>query len=179
VAVQATADSIRGPAHPIIGDSRHEGARVAKSPMLQTLIQQRVYQVVGGDKTPSRKTPRIKYKPLHVGFTIAPILAGLDKFFDVLVNWDAYVAPIANRVLAGHGRASMQVVGVSGCRRHPNGPSIKVFLIGRVGLAAWGHREPVADSPSNPLPHYDVALPDFGFLLGAPALARPRPRLAR
>ena len=52
------------------------------------------------------------YKLLHVGFTIAPIVAGLDKFFDVLVNWDAYLAPIANRVLAGHGHAFMMVVGV-------------------------------------------------------------------
>src|SRR5581483_2224950 len=52
------------------------------------------------------------YKLLHVGFTIAPIVAGIDKFFDVLTNWDAYLAPIANRVLAGHGHAFMLVVGV-------------------------------------------------------------------
>ena len=52
-------------------------------------------------------------KLLQVDFTIAPIVAGLDnffdvlinKFFDVLINWNAYLAPVANRVPAGHGHA--------------------------------------------------------------------------
>lgn len=34
----------------------------------------------------------------HIAFTFASILAGLDKFFDLMVNWDAYLAPwIARR----------------------------------------------------------------------------------
>src|SRR5688572_17545652 len=34
---------------------------------------------------------------LHIGFTVAPIVFGLDKFFGLLVNWDQYLAPaIAN-----------------------------------------------------------------------------------
>ena len=33
------------------------------------------------------------YRMLHFGFTVAPILAGLDKFFHLLVNWDQYLAP--------------------------------------------------------------------------------------
>ena len=28
------------------------------------------------------------YRILHFGFVVAPILAGLDKFFHLLVNWD-------------------------------------------------------------------------------------------
>jgi len=45
------------------------------------------------------------YKLLQVDFMIARIVAGLDKFFYAVTNWDAYHAPVANRVLAGHGHA--------------------------------------------------------------------------
>ena len=37
--------------------------------------------------SPSRQA----YQILHLGFTVAPILAGLDKFFNLLVNWDQYL----------------------------------------------------------------------------------------
>jgi hypothetical protein len=120
------------------------------------------------------------YKLLHVGFTVAPIVAGLDKFFDVLVNWDAYLAPIANRVLAGHGHAFMMLVGVieiiAGI-----GVAIRPRIFSYV-VAAWLLGIIVnllLIPPSNPIPHYDVALRDFGLLLGALALGRLSPRFAR
>ena len=120
------------------------------------------------------------YKLLHVGFTIAPIVAGLDKFFDVLVNWDAYLAPVANLVLAGHGHAFMLVVGV-------------IEIVAGIGVALWPRVFSYVVAawllgiivnlllipPSNPIPHYDVALRDFGLLLGALALGRLSPRFAR
>ena len=120
------------------------------------------------------------YKLLHVGFTIAPIVAGLDKFFDVLVNWAAYLAPVANRVLAGHGHAFMLVVGV-------------IEIVAGIGVALWPRVFSYVVAawllgiivnlllipPSNPIPHYDVALRDFGLLLGALALGRLSPRFAR
>src|SRR5215831_5020818 len=34
------------------------------------------------------------YMLLYVAFILAPIIAGLDKFFDVLVRWDQYLAPV-------------------------------------------------------------------------------------
>jgi uncharacterized membrane protein YphA (DoxX/SURF4 family) len=119
------------------------------------------------------------YKLLHVGFTIAPLVAGLDKFFDVLVNWDAYLAPLANRALAGHVHAFMLVVGV-------------IEIIAGIGVALWPRIFSYVVAawllgiivnlllipPSNPIPHYDVALRDFGLLLGALALARLSPRFA-
>ena len=45
------------------------------------------------------------YQILHVAFVVAPVLAGLDKFFHLLVNWDMYLAPtIANlSPVGGHG----------------------------------------------------------------------------
>jgi len=113
------------------------------------------------------------YKLLHVGFTVAPLVAGLDKFFDVLVNWDAYLAPVAHRLLAGHGHAFMLVVGVveiiAGI-----GVALRPRLFSYV-VAAWLLTIIVnllLIPPSNPLPHYDVALRDLGLLLGALALGR-------
>src|SRR5215471_4882970 len=52
------------------------------------------------------------YQVLRVAFTIAPILAGLDKFFHILVNWDQYLAPVVNRAFGGYGHQFMLVVGV-------------------------------------------------------------------
>jgi hypothetical protein len=132
-------------------------------------------------KTAKLKDPVYQaYKLLHVGFTIAPIAAGLDKFFDVLVNWDAYLAPIASRVVGGHDHAFMMVVGVIEIIA-----GIGVALLPRIFsyvVAAWllGIIVNLLLIPaSNPLPHYDVALRDFGLLLGALALARLSPRFAR
>ncbi len=39
------------------------------------------------------------YQILHLGFTVLPILAGLDKFFEVLADWDRYLAPLFPRIL--------------------------------------------------------------------------------
>src|ERR1700745_2163142 len=55
---------------------------------------------------------RQAFQILRIGFTVAPILAGLDKFLDVLVDWDKYLSPIANNVLGGHGHAFMLLVGI-------------------------------------------------------------------
>src|SRR5262249_51963306 len=55
---------------------------------------------------------RQAFQILRFGFTVAPILAGADKFFHFLTNWDQYLAPVANKVLGGHGHDFMLVVGV-------------------------------------------------------------------
>jgi len=49
---------------------------------------------------------------LQFGFTVAPILAGLDKFFHLLVNWDRYLAPRIAALLPVSGHAFMLIVGV-------------------------------------------------------------------
>src|SRR5947209_5231295 len=49
---------------------------------------------------------------LRIGFTIAPILFGLDKFAHVLVNWDMYLAPRINHIVPGSAHQAMYVVGV-------------------------------------------------------------------
>ena len=112
------------------------------------------------------------FQILRVGFSVAPILAGLDKFFDVLVDWDKYLSPIANNVLAGHGHQFMLVVGIIEIIA-----GIGVFLKPRVFayiVAAW-----LLLIIINLLTipgYYDIALRDLGLMLGALALARLSPR---
>ena len=108
------------------------------------------------------------YWILHVGFTVAPILAGLDKFFHLLVNWDQYVPGLVARVSPIPSHTLMLVVGVieivAGI-----GVALKPRIFGYV-VAAW-----LAVIIVNLLlipGYFDVALRDFGLLLGALALAR-------
>jgi hypothetical protein len=120
------------------------------------------------------------YQLLHVSFTVVPIVAGLDKFFHVLVNWNAYLAPIVDRALAGHGHTFMLIAGgieiIAGI-----GIAVRPRLFSYV-VAAWLLGIIVnllLIPPSNPFPHYDVALRDFGLLLGALALGRLSGRFSR
>ena len=52
------------------------------------------------------------YQILHIAFTVAPIVAGLDKFFRFLVDWDQYLSPIVPRMLGVSGHTFMLGVGV-------------------------------------------------------------------
>jgi len=108
------------------------------------------------------------YQILHVGFTVLPILMGLDKFLGLLVNWDQYLPAVANRMLGGHGHEFMYVVGVieviAGI-----GVLIKPKIFAFV-VAAW-----LALIIINLLMipgYFDIALRDFGLLLGALAFGR-------
>jgi len=105
---------------------------------------------------------------LRIGLTVAPIAFGLDKFFNVLVDWPTYLAPWINDIAPGSGQDFMYVVGaieiVAG---------IAVGLRPRFGaylVAAW-----LAGIILNLLTYsgyYDVALRNFGLLLAALTLAR-------
>jgi hypothetical protein len=105
---------------------------------------------------------------LRVGFTVAPILFGLDKFFHVLVNWDRYLAPRVNDLLPGTAHQAMDAVGVIEIAA-----GLLVALWPRFGgyvVAAW-----LAGIIVNLLlipDYYDIALRDFGLLLAALTLAR-------
>src|SRR5215218_10122831 len=120
------------------------------------------------------------YQILHAGFTVAPIVAGLDKFFHVLTNWDNYVPPVLNDLLGGHAHTFMLVVGVieivAGI-----GVALRPRLFAYV-VAAWLLgiiANLLLFPPSHPFPHYDVALRDFGLFLGALALGRLSSRFAK
>jgi uncharacterized membrane protein len=115
------------------------------------------------------------FQILHFGFTVAPILAGLDKFFHLLVNWDQYIPGLVARVSPIPSHTLMLVVGVIEIVA-----GIGVWLVPRVFgyvVAAW-----LAVIIINLLlipGYFDVALRDFGLLLGALALARLSQQYAR
>ena len=105
---------------------------------------------------------------LRFGFTVAPILAGLDKFLHLLVNWDQYLPPIVNNLTGGHGHQLMLAVGVIEVVA-----GIGVFFKPRIFayvVAAWML---VIILNLLAIPGYfDLALRDLGLMLGALALGR-------
>ena len=108
------------------------------------------------------------YQILHLAFTVAPIVAGADKFFNLLVNWEQYLPPFVNNMVGGHGHQLMLVVGVieiiAGL-----GVAFKPKVFAYV-VSAWLLLI-IANLLLIP-GYYDVALRDFGLALGALALAR-------
>jgi uncharacterized membrane protein YphA (DoxX/SURF4 family) len=49
---------------------------------------------------------------LRVLFGFVPIAAGLDKFFNLLTNWEAYLNPLATRVIPVSPATFMHLVGI-------------------------------------------------------------------
>ena len=105
---------------------------------------------------------------LRVGFTAAPVLFGVDKFLDWLVDWPVYLAPEINDLVPGNAHQVMLAVGVVEIVA-----GLVVAVRPRFGgylVAAW-----LGGIIVNLLlqaDFYDIALRDFGLLLGALTLAR-------
>lgn len=114
---------------------------------------------------------KVSGKPVHeafvllrIVFVVAPIVAGLDKFFDILVDWDMYLAPFLARFsyklmyLAG----IIEIIAGIGVffkpRLFANIVGIWLALI-ILNLLILGN-------------YYDIALRDFGLCLSAFALGR-------
>ncbi|HET8619144.1 MAG TPA: hypothetical protein VFM27_09310 [Acidimicrobiales bacterium] len=105
---------------------------------------------------------------LRIGFTVAPILFGLDKFLDWLTGWEQYLAPEINDLIPGNAHQAMLAVGVVeivaglvvAVRPRFGGYLVAAWLGGIiVNLLLLGD-------------YYDIALRDFGLLLAALSLAR-------
>ena len=123
-----------------------------------------------GDRFPA-VVSRLAYQAylvLYAGFVALPILAGLDKFFHLLVDWDQYLAPLVTQTLPVTAHNFMLVVGVveivAGFLVVVR-PQIGAYV---VALWLWGIILNLLLIPG----FYDVALRDFGLSLGALALAR-------
>lgn len=113
------------------------------------------------------------YLLLWVGFSLAPVLFGVDKFFDWMVDWDLYLwSGIADAVNMSAGDVMLIVGGIE------IAAGILVFLrpaYAAYVVAAWLTgivTNLVIASIDGPFEYWDVALRDFGLLLGALALAR-------
>jgi uncharacterized membrane protein YphA (DoxX/SURF4 family) len=105
---------------------------------------------------------------LRTVFTIAPIAFGLDKFANVLTDWPQYLAPWIDGIVPGTAQQAMYAVGVVEVLA-----GVLVAVAPRIGalvVAAWlaGIIVNLLTIPD----FYDVALRDFGLLVGALALAR-------
>jgi hypothetical protein len=105
---------------------------------------------------------------LRTVFTVAPVVFGLDKFANVLTDWPRYLAPWIDGIVPGTAQQAMYAVGVVEVLA-----GLLVAVAPRIGawvVAAW-----LAGIIVNLLilgDYYDVALRDFGLLVGALALAR-------
>lgn len=110
------------------------------------------------------------YLLLRAGFTAAPILFGIDKFFNWTVSWPDYLASWVNDIVPGSGQDFMYVVGGVEIAA-----GILVALAPRLGayvVAAWLAGIIVNLLTVDPPTYYDIALRDFGLLLGALTLGR-------
>jgi hypothetical protein len=108
------------------------------------------------------------YRILRFAFVIAPLAAGIDKFFHFLVNWDMYLSPTVSRLLPIAPHSFMEIVGaveiIAG---------LLVAFAPRIGgyvvmVWLWGIVLNLLSIPG----YFDIALRDFGLSLGALALAR-------
>jgi uncharacterized membrane protein YphA (DoxX/SURF4 family) len=105
---------------------------------------------------------------LRTVFTVAPILFGLDKFANLMTHWPMYLAPWIDGILPGDAQTAMYIVGVVEIVA-----GILVAVAPRIGakvVALWlaGIIVNLLTGPG----FYDVALRDFGLLVGALALGR-------
>lgn len=106
------------------------------------------------------------YQILRFAFTVAPILAGLDKFFNLLTHWEQYLSSPFN--VFGNPHTTMMVVGaieiIAGILVWVK-PRIFAYVVSLwllsiiINLLILGN-------------FYDIALRDLGLLLGSLALAR-------
>ena len=106
---------------------------------------------------------------LRIGFTVAPILFGLDKFAEVMISdWPKYLASEYNDLIPGSAKDAMHIVGVVEIVA-----GVVVAFVPRVGallVAAW--LGGIIVSLLLVGGYADIALRDFGLLIGAVALAR-------
>jgi uncharacterized membrane protein YphA (DoxX/SURF4 family) len=107
---------------------------------------------------------------LRIGFTVAPILFGVDKFFNWTVHWPDYLAPWINDIVPGSGQDFMYFVGgveIAAGLLVAVAPRIGAFVV-----AGWLFGIIINLLTNDAPEYYDIALRDFGLMLGALTLGR-------
>jgi hypothetical protein len=115
-----------------------------------------------------RDAGRDAFTMLRIAFAVAPIAFGLDKFFNVLTDWPRYLAGWVDDLMPGSAQDFMYAVGaieilagvLVAVRPRYGAPLVAAWLAGIILTLLTG--------PG----FYDVALRDFGLLLGALTLTR-------
>jgi uncharacterized membrane protein YphA (DoxX/SURF4 family) len=107
---------------------------------------------------------------LRIAFTVAPILFGIDKFFNWSVHWPNYLAGWVNDIVPGSGQDLMYVIGaveIAAGLMVAFAPRLGAFVV-----AGWLGGIVInlltADAPQ----YYDIALRDFGLMLAALTFGR-------
>ncbi len=116
--------------------------------------------------TEVRTSSHNAFRILRLGFTVAPILFGLDKFFNLMTDWPQFLPEFVTDVVSG--TAVMAIVGVVEIAA-----GIGVWL--RPRIFAWvvaGWLAVVIITLALAGGFWDIALRDFGLLLGAVALGQ-------
>jgi hypothetical protein len=106
------------------------------------------------------------FQLLRTVFVIAPIAFGLDKFTNVLADWTIYLAPWINDIVPGNAEQAMYMVGVVEIAAGflvAVAPRIGAFVVAGWLLGIIINLLTLGD-------FYDIALRDFGLLVGALAL---------
>jgi hypothetical protein len=110
------------------------------------------------------------YQALHWGFTAVPVIAGLDKFANLMTRWEDYVAPQVSTFLQSHTPITtgqfMMGVGVVeilagllvAIRPRIGGAVVGLWLAAIIGNLLIG------------MHYFDIALRDLGLMVGAFAL---------
>src|SRR4051812_21565546 len=106
---------------------------------------------------------------LRIGLGLGPFLAGLDKYFNLLANWPAYISPLALKVLPFSGETFMHIVGVI---EMVVGIAIltKWTRLGAYVAAVW--LVAIAMNLVTTGTYFDIAVRDVEMALGAFVLAR-------
>lgn len=133
-----------------------------------TLIHEETVEAVG--KPPRSRTGPVEqaFWLLYAAYIVAPIVAGLDKYFDYLTDWGNYLSPTFANIAGGNIPGVMHVVGIVEIIA-----GLLVAIKPRIGgvvVAAW-----LAGIIVNLLlipGYFDIVLRDFGLLLGSLALSR-------
>ena len=110
------------------------------------------------------------YTLLRIGFVVAPLLFGLDKFFNWTVDWTQYLAPWINDIVPGSAQDFMYFVGAVEIAA-----GLLVALAPRIGafvVAGWLLGIVINLLTKNAPEYYDIALRDFGLMLAALTFAR-------
>lgn len=115
---------------------------------------------------------------LRTVFVVAPILFGLDKFFNLMTDWPHYLVPWIDQILPGDAQTGMHIIGAIEILA-----GLLVLVAPRIGswvvalwlagiitnLVSFGLAYDIHDYGIG-FPMYDVALRDFGLLVAAVAL---------
>jgi uncharacterized membrane protein len=118
-----------------------------------------------------RFDPRLNHAwwTLRIGLGLAPLLAGLDKYFNLLTNWEMYLSPIVPRLLHIQGATFMHIVGaieiVAGLLMFTRFTRYAAYIV-----MAW-----LLAISANLLTQglfYDIAVRDIELSLGAFVLAK-------